>query len=171
MAFGEITTGADGKLYDSQAEERVSRILQDLEREKVISAYVAHPLLSGIEFDFMVQVGDAPTQHPSGESQKRKMILIEYDGLAEARQEDLALKTERHTNIRLVGIEVRFLLATDYQSVRACIQNYTPPHFVTKTMLCACGTQKRVLVIAKKPENQTLTEIEGTFTCRTCGGR
>jgi hypothetical protein len=160
--FGHRTHGADGLTYDSESEERVARALFDLARERVVVGYFAHPRIAGLVFDFLVHMG------PGAGEQNGRVVLVEYDGLGEARPDDLGAKLERHGRLQEVGLSVRWLLSPDESAVREMLLDYHPPHFVTKKMICTCGEVRSIVVIAHKAKNKGELEIEGSFQCSSC---
>lgn len=166
--FGQRTEGHNGVVYDSASEGKVAQALHDLEREQVIRGFISHPIVSGIEYDFLVQLGKMGAKKGAPSQRSGRVMLLEYDGLGEARRDDLSEKLYRNALLGAMGIHVRWLIDPGYDSVRSCLVDYEPPHFVTKRMTCNCGETVKIVVIAHRPESREQVEIEGRYTCAAC---
>lgn len=168
MPFGCPTKGNDGVRYDSKAEARVAQVLHDLVDEQILKSVVAHPIINGLNFDFQVQLGSRVPPRPDGTTLEGHMVLLEYDGMHLARRHDLAGKMARHIPIMAIGMDVRWLLRDDYDSVRRCIEDYRPPHFILKEVTCDCGAFERMLVATDREEYFGQCVYETSFTCPQC---
>ena len=147
-SFGQRSSGLQGRIYDSLSESVVAKHLFDLQGEGVITGFLEHVLLAGMNVDFLVRTG---INGPSG--RVGSLIGIEYDGMGISRPRSLAPKLERFSHTALYGVPVHWLHDNSYEGVRACILDYTPPPFITKKRVCPCGRVTETLLVAARPQD------------------
>ena len=161
--FSVRTRGTDGFSYDSKAEARVAQSLDYLIKTGVIFSYFSHPIIAGLNIDFMVHMG--PESNNVG-----KVILLEYDGLTLQRTKGLEKRILRLSELKKYGIDLRWITETSEEHVKNALIDYSLPKFIYKVNICPiCGKENKKLLITKRKKDKSQKEIITQKPCNTHG--
>lgn len=131
-----------------------------------------HPRVAGMDFDFSFVYGPAaPVRH------RRRVGLMEYDGLGAARLSDLGFKLDRHALLKVLGVRIVWAGSTAYEHIRDQIIDPQPPPVVTKSAVCPVCRGERSLIVAnwstplgdaQGDARDDLMNIEEHILCDAC---